>query len=153
MATEAAAVDQKAKLRPAAMRTFTVPIPPPWDSVRFALDKKLHRSGDVQTCFEVLIGKNLDSGNRGTAGVGPHGVSFEGFVARASCTLSEFLNNISGNLIGDQLVLSHLGLFEEARSEWRGLYARQCYMLTLRKSSGMQCNACEAEEEGDICSC
>uniref|UniRef100_A0A5B6YLK6 Uncharacterized protein n=1 Tax=Davidia involucrata TaxID=16924 RepID=A0A5B6YLK6_DAVIN len=97
MATEAAASDQKAKLLPPAMRTFRVPIPPPWDSVRFALDKKLPRVGDTQTPSEELCAKNMDYGNCDTAAVGPHGVLFEGFVARTSCMLTEFLNNINGD--------------------------------------------------------
>ncbi|KAA8538566.1 hypothetical protein F0562_028240 [Nyssa sinensis] len=106
MATEAASVDQKAKLRPPAMRTFRIPIPPPWDSVRFALDKKLPGVGDAQTCSKELCAKDMDCGNCDTEeAVVPHGMSFEGFVARASCMLTEFLTNINGGVFEEGAVV------------------------------------------------
>ncbi|XP_059629281.1 ribonucleases P/MRP protein subunit POP1 isoform X2 [Cornus florida] len=106
MATEAAAADKKEKLRPPAVRCFNVPIPPPWDCVRFAFDKKSSTLGDAQSHFEELYAKNTvdcnsftksDCENCETAALGSHVVSsFEGFVVRTSYMLSEFLNNING---------------------------------------------------------
>ncbi|KAK9281384.1 hypothetical protein L1049_004284 [Liquidambar formosana] len=105
MATEAAASDQKMERRPPAMRSLRVPIPPPWDSVRLAFDKGptgvLCSHPHEKICSEDVVSGNLltksDYQNCDKASVGHHVVSFQGFVARTSNILSNFLNEIHGD--------------------------------------------------------
>ncbi|KAF6175531.1 hypothetical protein GIB67_038105 [Kingdonia uniflora] len=85
MATEAAASDQKIELRPPAMRSLRIPIPPPWDSVRFSF-------GQLTTCTgsETVPSIEISSCNSPEQGDS----SFNGFVARTSCVLSNYLNEV-----------------------------------------------------------
>ncbi|KAM7523324.1 hypothetical protein LguiA_013226 [Lonicera macranthoides] len=85
---EAASSDEKAKLRPPSMRAFRVPIQLPWECVHSTLSKKSIRVGDCQSNLEELCAKNKAN---------CPDVPFEGFVARTSHTLTNFLSKINGD--------------------------------------------------------
>ncbi|KAF8394676.1 hypothetical protein HHK36_020892 [Tetracentron sinense] len=106
MATEAAASDRKADLRPLAMKPLRVPIPPPWDSVRFSFEKGSARVGDTHTrdekicCGEVVPDNSLGDSKRPNCdltSLDQNGYLFEGFVARTSIILSNYLKEIHGD--------------------------------------------------------
>lgn len=86
--TEAASSDDKAKLRPPSMRAFRVPIQLPWECVHSTLSEKSIRVGDSQSNLEELCAKNMAN---------CLDVPFEGFVARTSHTLTNFLSKINGD--------------------------------------------------------
>ncbi|XAR58367.1 Ribonuclease P [Bertholletia excelsa] len=105
MQTEAAFFDKKAKCRPPAIRPVRAPIPPPWQSVRVALNSESVWMKDAQThseepCSvilnnEVLTRSECDQLDALTDC--PSGFSFQGFVARTSNMLMQFLSDINGN--------------------------------------------------------
>ncbi|CAN4099942.1 unnamed protein product [Withania somnifera] len=76
MALEEAAYDEKSELRSPHTRTWKVPVSSPWDSIRLAL--------------EGLSGAGHDGESSCSA-------PFEGFVARTSYVLTQFLDEISGS--------------------------------------------------------
>lgn len=99
---EAAASNLKEELRPPAVRPLKVPILPPWDSVRITLNRVFNRVGNPQICIEgnqdsdnVL--PNFVCANCDVTLPGSHGNLLDGFVARTSCMLTNFLNEIQGN--------------------------------------------------------
>ncbi|PIN17831.1 Ribonuclease P [Handroanthus impetiginosus] len=107
MAVEAIAFNHKATLRPHSKMPLQVPIPPPWDCVRFNFEERLSKAGNshsgdsqAELCSQ---GDKIDN---------CHGVSFDGIIARTSSMLSDFLNN-SGN---------HLLLFPKLRDQKSRLY-------------------------------
>lgn len=82
MATEAAELDQKAERRPPAVRSFKIPIPPPWNVVLASLNK-------------APVGARGSQSSRDKNMVSESGDSFEGMVvARTSIELSDFLKDI-----------------------------------------------------------
>ncbi|XP_059298990.1 ribonucleases P/MRP protein subunit POP1 isoform X1 [Lycium ferocissimum] len=110
MALEEAAYDQKSDLRSPPTRTWKVPVSSPWDSVRLALEG-LSGAGLGQIQHEQLppndMIKNLKMntpypGRCKTDTESSCSAPFEGFVARTSCVLTQFLDEING---------SHLLLF------------------------------------------
>ncbi|KAL7226950.1 hypothetical protein ACSBR1_021923 [Camellia fascicularis] len=115
MATKAAASDEKMELRPPAMRPVRVPIPPPWESVRFALDEESIRLKDAQPNSEepcaMMVDENSltnsDCGQNNVVAPNHSGFSFEGFVARTSNMLTRFLSEIHGD---------HLLLFPDMKN-------------------------------------
>lgn len=100
MATEAAAFDENASLRPPSMRPLRVPIPPPWECVRFALRRNSTGAEDTQFHPSKLCSDEMDCDNSltnssrdfDTAALGDRRV-----VARTSNMLSHFLNDINGD--------------------------------------------------------
>ena len=101
-ASEGSASMLKEELRPPALRPLRVPIPPPWECVRVTLNSVLMRFDDPKTFREEK--QDCHSSMEDLEPVG-HGNSLEGFVARTSCSLVNFLNVINGN---------HLLLFPQA---------------------------------------
>ncbi|XP_057474241.1 ribonucleases P/MRP protein subunit POP1 [Actinidia eriantha] len=109
MAAKAAAAHEEVLRRPPAMRPDRVPIPPPWESVRFSFEKELIRLKNTEHHSEEsrattvndnsLI--NFDCGKSNTIDVQQCDFSFEGFVARTSNMLTHFLSEMRG----DQLLL------------------------------------------------
>lgn len=105
MTDEAIASDEKMQLRPPAVRPFIVPIPPPWDSVRFAFENISQSVDDVQVvCKEGSGGREYcdslddDAGdNCETKMLGQDGCVFDGFIARTSSVLNSHLNEIHGD--------------------------------------------------------
>ncbi|KAK3034635.1 hypothetical protein RJ639_033590 [Escallonia herrerae] len=106
MATKAAASDQDASRRPSCMRPLRVPIPPPWDSICFTLNKKSILLGDSQSHPGELCAENMvhdhpltssSSGVHDIPAVSGHGVPLRGIVARTPCMLVHFLHSISGD--------------------------------------------------------
>lgn len=101
-AREATASNLKEELRPPAARPLKVPILPPWDSVRITLNRGLNRVGNPQICIEGnqdsdIVLPNSVCANCDVTLLGSHGNLLGGFVARTSCTLTNFLNEIQGN--------------------------------------------------------
>lgn len=101
-AGEAADSNLKEELRPPAMRPLKVPVILPWDSVRITLNRGLSRVGNPLICIEgnqdsdnVL--PNSVSANCDVTLLGSHNNLLDGFVARTSCSLTSFLNEIRGN--------------------------------------------------------
>ncbi|MCD7468907.1 hypothetical protein HAX54_007460 [Datura stramonium] len=106
MALEEAAYDEKSELRSPHTRTWKVPVSSPWDSVRIALEG-LSGVGHGRMQHEQLspndMIKNLPYSRRCTTDTeSSSSAPFEGFVARTSYVLTQFLDEISG---------SHLLLF------------------------------------------
>lgn len=98
--TEAAASNLKEELRPPSIRPLKVPIPPPWDSVWVTLNRGLLRVGDPQICIENdnnSLLPNSDCAYSDVKLIGGEGNLLDGFVARTSCMLINFLNEIQGN--------------------------------------------------------
>ncbi|KAJ0810242.1 putative ribonuclease P [Helianthus annuus] len=83
---EADAMDKEAALRPASVKTFSVPVPPPWNCVRFAFKMNPAKSKTTQTCS-----------NESDAVAEPALPNDHIVVARSSRTLSGFLNTINGD--------------------------------------------------------
>ncbi|WMV53496.1 hypothetical protein MTR67_046881 [Solanum verrucosum] len=113
MALEEAAYDEKSELRSPHTRTWKVPVSSPWDSVRLALEG-LSGTGHDRMQHEQLspndMIKNLEmstpySRRCITDSESSCSAPFEGFVARTSYVLTQFLDEISG---------SHLLLFPKA---------------------------------------
>ncbi|KAJ8558035.1 hypothetical protein K7X08_004801 [Anisodus acutangulus] len=86
MALEEVAYDEKSELRSPHTRTWKVPVSSPWDSVRLALEG-LRGAGHGRIQHETNFSKRAP---------------FDGFVARMSGVLTQFLDEING---------SHLLLF------------------------------------------
>ncbi|XP_068303084.1 ribonucleases P/MRP protein subunit POP1 [Pyrus communis] len=99
--TEAAASNLKEELRPPAIRPLRVPILSPWNSIRVALNEESNAVGDAES-FRQQHGvrsnssSNSECGNSDATLAGCHGNSFDGFVARMSFSLTNFLNEIEG---------------------------------------------------------
>ncbi|KAJ0113232.1 hypothetical protein Patl1_00864 [Pistacia atlantica] len=102
MATEAAASDQKAEFRPATVRPFKVPIPPPWNIVCNSFNKAAIGEQDAKfssgnnivddnswpetTCSRIDMTSFVSQDN-----------SFDRIVARTSSALTYFMNQIHGD--------------------------------------------------------
>lgn len=106
MAMEAVAVNHKARLLPPSKRPLEVPIPPPWDCVHRNFEKRSSKAGNSHIQAEELgtrdekiddMEKNSGCGESHTRISDRHVTPFEGIIARTSCMLSDFLNNITGN--------------------------------------------------------
>ncbi|KAD5803374.1 hypothetical protein E3N88_14734 [Mikania micrantha] len=84
MEAEAAAMDKEAALRPPSVKTFIIPIPPPWSCVRHAYKMNPAELEHTEICYnepdavEALSDINI-------------------VVARSSRRLSGFLNTINGD--------------------------------------------------------
>lgn len=96
-ATEAAASNLQEELRPPAIRPLKVPIPPPWDSIRITLNRGFIKEGDPQVCTEHDSDSLLPNSECADCNVKLRGNLLDGFVARTSCMLTDFLNEIQGN--------------------------------------------------------
>ncbi|XP_048430350.1 LOW QUALITY PROTEIN: ribonucleases P/MRP protein subunit POP1-like [Pyrus x bretschneideri] len=98
---EAAASNLKEELRPPAIRPLRVPILSPWNSIRVALNEESNAVGDAES-FRQQHGirsnssSNSDSGNSDATLAACHGNSFDGFIARMSFSLTNFLSEIQG---------------------------------------------------------
>lgn len=110
MALEEAAYDEKSELRSPHTRTWKVPVSSPWDSIRLALEE-LSEADQGRMQHEQLspndMIKNLKmntpySRRCITDSESSCNAPFQGFVARTSYVLTQFLDEISG---------SHLLLF------------------------------------------
>lgn len=113
MANKAAASDEKLKLRPPAMRPIRIPIPSPWEIVRFSVEEESSRVKDAEPlseeqCFINGIDQNSfkesDCQRSDVLALG-QGFMSNGFVARTSTMLRHFLREIRGD---------HLLLFPES---------------------------------------
>ncbi|RXH68413.1 hypothetical protein DVH24_030746 [Malus domestica] len=99
--TEAAASNLKEELRPPAIRPLRVPILSPWNSIQVALNEESNAVGDAES-FRQQHGirsnssSNSESGNSDATLAGCHGNSFDGFIARTSFSLTNFLSEIQG---------------------------------------------------------
>ncbi|KAB2611974.1 hypothetical protein D8674_020006 [Pyrus ussuriensis x Pyrus communis] len=99
--TEAAASNLEEELRPPAIRPLRVPILSPWNSIRVALNEESDAVGDAES-FRQQHGirsnssSNSDSGNSDATLAACHGNSFDGFIARTSFSLTNFLSEIQG---------------------------------------------------------
>ncbi|KAI3683582.1 hypothetical protein L1987_84090 [Smallanthus sonchifolius] len=94
MEAEVAAMDKEAALRPASVKSFSIPVPPPWNCVRHAFKMNPTELKTTQICS-----------NRSNAVAEPALSDNDLAVARSSRILSGFLNTING----DRLPLfSHL---------------------------------------------
>ncbi|KAL6965718.1 ribonuclease P [Sarracenia purpurea var. burkii] len=97
------------ELRPLAMRPIRVPIPPPWESVRFSLDDESIKlqttlNDSEEPCAAKVSENSLTDSNCGesnTISMNHHGSSFNGIVARTANMLTNFL----GEMHGDHLLL------------------------------------------------
>lgn len=103
MEMEAATVNHKAMLVPPSKRPPKVPIPPPWDCI-YSSGKKLSKSENILAdTLGTHDEKNADMEKNSGSEKSDDRISdcqvttFEGFVARTSGTLNDFLSNISGN--------------------------------------------------------
>ncbi|OVA02515.1 Ribonuclease P/MRP [Macleaya cordata] len=123
MANEAAVSDKKLELRPPAMRPPRVPIPPPWDSVRFAIEEGLTSDADIQASREKVFSgeKGLDNSLVDTNIKSCDSTTlerddsfFEGLIARTSNILTDYLSEIHGG---------HLLLFPSAAATRKKVFA------------------------------
>ncbi|XP_052176173.1 ribonucleases P/MRP protein subunit POP1 isoform X2 [Diospyros lotus] len=114
MAAKAADSDEKVGRRPPSMRPVSVPIPPPWESVRFAFEKESSTSKDSQTYSEEpyvinMVNENvlanMHCGKVDTTALIHRVFLSDAFVARTSNMLTHFLREIHGD---------HLFLFPHA---------------------------------------
>ncbi|CAK7348447.1 unnamed protein product [Dovyalis caffra] len=99
MVTEGAALDHKVKRLPPSVRPLKIPMPPAWNSVRLALDKGFAMVQDTQISGQKdkVDGNflmSLENGDCDKAAVAGRGNSFDGFVARTSSILIDFLSEI-----------------------------------------------------------
>ncbi|PHT31413.1 hypothetical protein CQW23_27750 [Capsicum baccatum] len=102
MSLEEAAYDEKSELRSPPTRTWKVPVSSPWDSVRLGLEG-LSGVGHGRMQHEQLSPNDTSYSRRCiTDTESSCSAPFEGFVARTSYVLSQFLDEISD---------SHLLLF------------------------------------------
>ncbi|XP_076899363.1 ribonucleases P/MRP protein subunit POP1-like [Bidens hawaiensis] len=79
MEAEVAAMDREAALRPASVKPFSNPIPPPWNCVRLAFETSQICSNESDAVAELALSDN------------------DTVVARSSRMLSGFLNIINGD--------------------------------------------------------
>lgn len=105
MAMEAASVNHKAMLVPPSKRPPKVPIPPPWDCVLHNFGKRCE-VGNIQAETLGTQDEKIDDMEKSSGSEKSHdrisdcqGTPFEGIVARTSCMLNDFLNNISGDCL------------------------------------------------------
>ncbi|XP_073145132.1 ribonucleases P/MRP protein subunit POP1 isoform X1 [Henckelia pumila] len=136
MEMDATAMNQRATLCPPSQRPLEIPIPPPWDCVKLI----------VKPSSEVGNSLNQDEGHGSADVLGDNlvrnsvcGLSdtttipFEGFVARTSCSLNDFLNNISA---------SHLLLFPRMKDQKTCMpkfMNDEEHLEQIANVSGMQC--------------
>lgn len=94
-AIESAAIDQKAERLCPAVRSLKVPVPPPWNSVRIAV--QVASSSHAKD----MIGGNSMSifrcDHSDITSLRVDGNSFDGIVARTSNMLADFMNEIYGD--------------------------------------------------------
>ncbi|KAL5579443.1 hypothetical protein UlMin_011885 [Ulmus minor] len=126
--TEAAASNLKEEFRPQATRPWRIPIPPPWDSVGVTLKECFTRVGDPKLCSQ----QKQDSGNLQSKSVcanddvrllGGVGNLLDGFVARTSYTLTNFLKEINAD---------HLLLFPQVADR------KTCFSQFLKDESKLR---------------
>ncbi|KAJ9187885.1 hypothetical protein P3X46_003299 [Hevea brasiliensis] len=99
MASESAALNQKAEQVCPAVRPLKVPVPPPWNSVRVAVTKGcIAVQVASSSCAKDIIGCNSSSNSRcdnsDITSLRVDGNSFDGIIARTSSSLDDFLNEI-----------------------------------------------------------
>jgi ribonuclease P/MRP protein subunit POP1 len=99
VATEVAALNQKAERCPPDVRPWRVPIPPPWDTVRLAFTKGPARLGnrEIHSKEDMVDGNllsNSDSGNCSVSSFVHHGNRFDGLVARTYFMLTDFMKEL-----------------------------------------------------------
>ncbi|KAJ7982505.1 Ribonucleases P/MRP protein subunit POP1 [Quillaja saponaria] len=103
--SKAAESNQKAELRPPAIRPLRVPTPPPWASVRVALDNELTTMGTTRVSSEEGATNDNSVSNSGCrrfgiSSYGHDGKFFDGFVARTGGMLTDFQKEIqAGELL------------------------------------------------------
>ncbi|XP_075516546.1 ribonucleases P/MRP protein subunit POP1 isoform X1 [Primulina tabacum] len=136
MEMDATATNQKATLRPPSQRPLEIPIPPPWDCVKLIVtsssevDDSLNhdeRHGSADVLGDNLVRNSVCGLSDATT------MSFEGFVARTSFSLNDFLNNISAN---------HLLIFPRMKDQKISMYKVMNDEGLLEQNanvSGMQC--------------
>ncbi|ONI14814.1 hypothetical protein PRUPE_3G010600 [Prunus persica] len=99
--TEAVASSLKEELRPPAIRPLRVPILPPWNTIRAALNEGSTTVGEDEI-FRQENGVRSNSSSNSDCGLSDPtlaaclGNSFDGSVARTSVSLTKFLNEIQG---------------------------------------------------------
>lgn len=136
MEMDSTATNQKATLCPPSQGPLEIPIPPPWDCVKFIVkrssevDDSLNhdeREGSADVLGDNLV-RNTVYGLSDTTTM-----SFEGFVARTSFSLNDFLNKISAN---------HLLIFPSMKDQKVSMYKFMNDEGLLEQNanvSGMQC--------------
>ncbi|KAG2705516.1 hypothetical protein I3760_05G058000 [Carya illinoinensis] len=125
MATENVASTKKAERCPPYVRPWKVPIPPPWDTIRLALNKGPRRVGNRETYNEedITNGNSLaisNSGNCASSVFVHHSNAFDGMVARTCFVLTDFLREIQGDhlLLFPQLPPDHkVSIFKLMKDE------------------------------------
>ena len=61
MEAEAATIDKEASLRPASVKPFSIPIPPPWNCVRLAFQTDLTKPENPQinsSVFDIVVARS-----------------------------------------------------------------------------------------------
>ncbi|GAV83063.1 POP1 domain-containing protein/POPLD domain-containing protein [Cephalotus follicularis] len=105
MSSEAAASHQEAEKRPLASRPFKVPIPPPWDSVRAAFDKRTtgEQENAISTEKDMADGNSSSdtTGNCAIPSFGHRHRLFREIFLRTSSALTDYMNETHS----EQLVL------------------------------------------------
>lgn len=135
MKMDATAMNQKATLCPPSQRPLEIPIPPPWDCVKLIVkpssevDDSLNH--DAQHGSADVLGDNLERNT--VCGLSDTStMSFEGFVARTSFSLNDFLDNISDHLlIFPRMKDQKISMYKFMNDE--GLFEKNANV------SGMQC--------------
>ncbi|KAG6653180.1 hypothetical protein CIPAW_05G057800 [Carya illinoinensis] len=124
MATEDVASTKKAERCPPDVRPWKVPIPPPWDTIRLALNKRPRRVGNRETYNEedITNGNSLaisNSGNCASSVFVHHSNAFDGMVARTCFVLTDFLREIQGDnlLLFPQLLDQKTSIFKLMKDE------------------------------------
>lgn len=97
MATKAAESEENLKRRPLAMRPFSIPIPPPWETIRSSINSEVIQSKNTHLLDPCETNLNRT--------IGPCGSSFQFFLPRTSNILAQFLGEIGGHHL---LLFPHL---------------------------------------------
>ncbi|KAG6653175.1 hypothetical protein CIPAW_05G057200 [Carya illinoinensis] len=124
MATENVASTKKAERCPPDVRPWKVPIPPPCDTIRLALNEGPRRVGNRETYNEedITNGNSLaisNSGNCASSVFVHHSNAFDGMVARTCFVLTDFLREIHGDhfLLFSQLLDHKTRIFKLMKDE------------------------------------
>jgi ribonuclease P/MRP protein subunit POP1 len=124
MATEAAAFSQKAERCPPDVRSWRLPIPPPWDTVQLAFNEGPARvgNGEIHSEEDMVDGNllsNSDLGNCSKSSFVHHGNQFDGLVARTYSALTDFMRGIQSDrlLLFPQLPDRKTSIFKFMKDE------------------------------------
>ncbi|PON84270.1 Ribonuclease P/MRP, subunit POP [Trema orientale] len=126
-AIEAAASNLKEELCSPSMGPLRFPIPPPWDSVRVTLNRLLTTVGDPIICRKGKHNSSdsisdLECASCDDSLLG-HNTSLDGFVARTSCSLTNFLKEVK---------VEHLLLFPQVANK------KTCFSKITKDESRLQ---------------